>query len=330
MSVKYQDYYSVLGVDRGATQEQIQKAFRKLARKFHPDVNKAKDAEARFKEINEAYEVLGDPEKRKRYDTLGANWQAGQDFTPPPGWEQIFSQFAQGGRQQGPVQFQFGNAGGFSDFFEMLFGGQSPLEEHETFFRTASGGRAPRAGESHEAELALSLEDSYRGGMKTISLERVERDSSGRPTRRTKNYQVKIPRGVTDGSVIRLKGEGSEGASGGPAGDVLLRIRILPHSRFRLVGHDILSTISVAPWEAALGGRVAAPTLDGQVTLTIPSGSQSGQQLRLRGKGLPRQGGEPGDMLIEVKIVVPKQLTAEERELFEKLAQASTFNAREN
>lgn len=321
MSVQFQDYYSVLGVPRDASREDIQRAYRKLARKYHPDVNKTTEAEEKFKAVGEAYEVLKDPEKRQRYDTLGANWKAGQDFQPPPGWEQMFTGGGRGGQAR---TFSFGGgAEGFSDFFSMLFGGGG-------FGSQAFQGGEPQgswsaAGESHEAEITLSLEDAYRGGSKRISLE--HRDESGTP--RVKSYQVRIPPGVTDGATIRLAGQGAPGLGGGPAGDLLLRVRIAPHPRFRLLGQNILSALALTPWEAALGAKVQTETLDGPVTLNIPGGSQSGQQLRLKGKGFPdRSSGTRGDMLVELVVQVPRKLNEKERELFGELAKVSSFNPR--
>lgn len=338
MSLQYKDYYNILGVAREAPQQDIQKAYRKLARKFHPDVNKAKGAEDKFKEIGEAYEVLGDPEKRSRYDSLGANWRAGQEFTPPPGWEKMFSGHSGGSStgNGGNFQFHFGDAGGFSDFFGTLFGGGSspfgssftgrhghPQETQDTFFR---GQSTPQA---LEADITLSLEDAYRGGTKTLSLELQERNKSGQLQRLVKNIQVKIPPGVTEGSVIRLKGQAKAGA--GISEDLHLRVHISPHPHFQILGQDLITTIPISPWEAALGAKVDIKTLDGYVSISVPPGSQSGRQLRLRGKGLPsgkNKGGHGGDLLATIKIVVPKELSGKEKELFEKLREESTFNPR--
>ncbi|MBW1980043.1 MAG: DnaJ domain-containing protein [Deltaproteobacteria bacterium] len=319
MAVKFQDYYEILGVKRDASQDDIRRAYRKLARKYHPDVNKDRNAEEKFKQVNEAYEVLKDPEKRKLYDQLGPDWKAGQDFKPPPGWENVHFEFRRG---PGAEAFDFGH--GFSDFFEALFG------------QGMGGGGAARArhsvwavpGQDHEAEISISLEDAYRGATKTITLQTHEVDEKGylRPVNHT--YQVRIPPGTTDGSRIRLRGKGGEGVAGGPPGDLYLKVNIEPHPRFKVDGHDVLVEVPVAPWEAALGATVKVPLIDGSVSLKIPAGFQSGQKLRLRGKGLPKKGGGRGDLLAQVKITVPKRLTAKEKELFSELARVSTFDPR--
>lgn len=348
MSVQYKDYYNILGVARDASQQDIQKAYRKLARKHHPDVNKAKGAEDKFKEIGEAYEVLGDSEKRSRYDSLGANWRAGQEFTPPPDWEKMFAGFGGGGSTRpngGSFQFQFDNASGFSDFFGTLFGGGSspfgssfagrhshPQEAQGASFRDQTSPQVL------EADITLPLEDAYRGGTKTISLELQQREPTGQLKRTIKNLQVKIPPGVTEGSVIRLKGQSKAGSIEGFGENLHLRVHISPHPRFQILGQDLVTTIPVSPWEAALGAKVDIETLDGYVSISIPPGSQSGRQLRLRGKGLPNikkgkdkskdKSVEVGDLLVTIKILVPKELSVKEKELFEKLREESTFNPR--
>ncbi|MCI0660222.1 MAG: J domain-containing protein [Acidobacteria bacterium] len=339
MAVKFRDYYDVLGVTRTASEDEIKKAYRKLARKYHPDVNPGdKTAEEKFKELNEAYEVLSDPEKRRRYDQLGENWKAGADFTPPPGWEgarggfdfsEIFGGGGGGGR--GPS--------GFSDFFDAFFG----------------GGRGARAGAGFsmrgsdvEAEILLTLEEAHRGVTRTITLEAAERcpdcggsgmtkDNKMCPTcrgrgftHRPKSLEVNIPAGVRDGSVIRLAGQGEPGTGNAQAGDLFLRVRINPHPLFSLVGEDDIQVeLPIAPWEAALGANISVPTLDGPVEMTVPPGTQGGQRLRLRGQGLNRRRGGRGDEYVKLKIVIPAKLSPNERELFEKLAVESRFNARE-
>jgi len=318
MSVKFQDYYEILGVNRNASEDEIKRAYRKLARKYHPDVNKDKGAEDKFKQINEAHEVLKDPEKRKLYDQLGPDWQAGQDFKPPPGWENVHFEF--GG--PGAEAFDFG--GGFSDFFEMLFGG-----------RMGGGGRASARqgswvlrGQDHEAEIEIDLESAYHGVTRTLTLQGHEIDPQGQVHPKVQNIQVKIPPGVTDGTRIRLAGKGGEGMGGGPPGDLYLKVHIEPHPRFTLDGHNLQVEVPIAPWEAALGATVQVVTMDGAVNLKIPPGSQSGQKLRLRGKGFPKKGGERGDLIARLKIVVPKDLTAREKELFAEMAKVSSFKAR--
>jgi curved DNA-binding protein len=319
MSVKFQDYYEILGLGRDASDDEIKRAYRKLARKYHPDVNKDKGAEEKFKQINEAHEVLKDPEKRKLYDQLGSNWQAGQDFKPPPGWENVHFEFRTG---PGAEAFDFG--GGFSDFFEMLFGG-----------RMGGGGRGSARqgswvmrGQDHEAEIEIDLESAYYGAKRTLTLQGHEIDPQGQVRPKVQNIHVKIPPGVTDGNRIRLAGKGGEGMGGGPRGDLYLKVHIEPHPRFTLDGHNLQVEVPVAPWEAALGATVQVVTMEGTVKLKIPSGSQSGQKLRLRGKGFPKKGGERGDLIARLKIVVPKDLTAKEKELFAEMAKVSSFNPR--
>lgn len=309
----YQDYYAILCVGKTAAQEEIQRAYRKLARKYHPDINKESSAEEKFKQINEAYEVLGDPEKRAKYDQFGSGWDG---------------QFANQGYQGGDnVRFHFSNAdpGQFSDFFQNLFGGGWSFGE-ETEFR--GGGTRRRRGRDHETTINITLADAYHGARKSIELEKVEADSSGRPTRTRRSYEVTIPPGVTDGSLIRLAGQGGSGSGGADAGDLFLRVSILPDSRFSLNGHDLATTVDITPWEAALGAKVLVPTIDGKINLTVPAGTQSGQTLRVRGKGMPVTSGRNGDLLVNVRIVVPKHLSARERHLFEELAKESRFDPR--
>lgn len=325
--MEYKDYYKILGVDKKSSKEEISRAFKKLARKYHPDLNPDdKTAEDKFKEINEAYEVLKDEEKRKLYDQLGPNWQHGQDFRPPPGYENVhFGGFGGGGGAQGF------DASGFSDFFETIFGGMGGGMGGASFRSGAGGdpfGRGgfssrPRRGSDAEASLDLSLEEAYRGGSKTISL--TEHEPGGRP--RTKTLNVNIPAGVKDGARIRLAGQGNPGMSGGPAGDLFLRVRIQPHGRYYLDGNNIVTDLAVTPWEAALGASVRVPTMDGEVEMKLPAGVDSGRKLRIRGRGLG-QGANKGDLLVRVMIKSPKELTDEQRELWEKLAEASDFDPR--
>ena len=327
MSVKFQDYYEILGVPRDASQDDIQKAYRKLARKYHPDVNKTKGAEEKFKKIGEANEVLKDPEKRKKYDMLGANWKAGQDFQPPPGWEGAFSNFGAGtagghGRSK-KASFNFGGMGDFSDFFSMMFG-----EGGGFAGQGAAGGFSSQQGRSSEAELAISIEDAFRGGERTITLESLDYENDGSPQRKTKSYKIKIPAGMKEGGVIRLAGQGSPGLNGGKPGDLLLRIKLLPHHLFKLEGEELKTVLPLSPWEAALGAKINVRTLDGTIAVTVPAGAQSGQQLRLRGKGFPKSTTERGDLLAELKVTVPKTLNSREKELFEQLSKESQFNPR--
>jgi curved DNA-binding protein len=307
MAVGFRDYYEVLGVPRDASEADIRRAYRKLARENHPDVNKDPAAEDRFKEISEAYEVLRDPEKRERYDRLGANWRAGQDVSGAEGFRGAAGQGFEG------VQFDFGEGGfggdgEFSDFFEQLFGSRG---------RRGRGARGAgfeefrTRGADHEAVLELSLEEAARGGRRKITL------GDGR------DYEVTIPPGVRDGQRIRLAGEGGRGAGGGPQGDLLLRVKLRPHPRFRVEESDLHTDLPVTPWEAALGAKVEVPTLTGSAKVTVPPGSSCGRKLRLRGEGLG-----DGDLYARVRIDVPKQLSDEERELFERLSEVSNFDPR--
>jgi curved DNA-binding protein len=297
MPVAYRDYYEALGVSRDASTEDIRRAYRRLAREYHPDVNKEAGAEDRFKEISEAYEVLRDPEKRERYDRLGSGWRPGQDVSGPEGF---------GGFED--VRVSFGDGAGFGDFsdlFEGLF---------------SSGGRrrgfSARRGADAEAELELTLEEALRGGRRSVRL------ADGR------SYDVTIPPGVRDGRRIRLAGEGGAGTGGGQSGDLFLRVRIRPHPRFRLEGDNLHTQLPVSPWEAALGATVELPTLDGRGQVKVPAGSSCGRRLRLRGEGWPRPDGSRGDLLAEVRILVPKKLTRAERKAFEELRNVSKFDAR--
>jgi DnaJ-class molecular chaperone len=333
MAVKFKDYYETLGVPRDATEEQIKQAYRRLARKYHPDVNPGdKEAEERFKEINEAYEVLSDPEKRRKYDALGSNWKAGADFTPPPGAGAFRADYG----DLGDLFGEGGRFGGFSDFFRILFGGAP---------RAGPGFAFSARGADVESEVTLTLEEAHRGATRTLSLPIEEpcascggagvRDQKPCPVCRgsgwrtsIEQFTVNIPRGVRDGSVIRVPGRGGAGF-GGERGDLYLRIRLLPHDKFQVRdGGDIVVELPVTPWEALLGSRVQAPTLDGPVEMRIPPRSQGGQMLRLRGKGLARPGGGRGDEYVRLKIVVPPQPTEKELELFQKLAEVSGYNPR--
>jgi curved DNA-binding protein len=310
MAVGYRDYYDVLGVPRNASEDDIRRAYRRLARENHPDVNKDPEAEDRFKEISEAYEVLRDPEKREKYDRFGPNWKAGQDVSGAGG----FSGFGDGGPDMGGVRFDFGDDGDdFSDFFDGLFGSRRGRSGFGGFGRGAGarGAGFSARGSDQEATLELSLEEAARGGRRRITLG-DDRD-----------YEVDIPPGVRDGQRIRLAGEGGQGMGGGPPGDLNLRIRIKPHPRFRVDGRDLHTDLPVAPWEAALGAKVELPTLEGTANVRIPPGSSCGRKLRLRGEGLG-----DGDLYANVQIRVPKELSADERTLFEQLAETSRFDPR--
>ena len=324
--MEYIDYYKILGVSKDASKDEIQRAYRKLARKFHPDVNKDKNAEEQFKKINEANEVLKDPEKRKLYDTYGKNWEQG-GFQQPPGWNQdTGNRRGADGFSGGTFRFSrdggFSSAEGFSDFFNNLFGGG--FADRQSGF-----GGFDMPGRSHEAEITVSLEDIYHGATKAISLQSYESDQGGHVRPVAKTLQVKIPKGVTDGSVIRLAGQGEKGSGGGATGDLLLKINLAPDSRFRVEGHNLHTVVAVSPWEAALGTKVPIQTIGGNVTLTIPRGSQNGRKLRLRGKGIPKRSGAHGDIIVELEIRIPEKLTGTEEKLLEELSQKSRFNPRE-
>jgi curved DNA-binding protein len=325
MGVKFQDYYETLGVSRTATADEIKKAYRKLAQKLHPDVNKDPSAESRFKQVNEAYEVLGDSDKRKKYDALGTNWRAGQDFKPPPGYENIHFDF-QGSPGEGGA-FSFEDLGGFSDFFGTMFG--SGFGQTRSGRGRGAGRESMRAvrGQDQEAELTITVEDAYHGAKKTIALEVPEMTPYGEARYRTHKYEVRIPAGTAERSRIRLSGQGSAGHGGGEAGDLYLTLHIAPHPVYTVKDHDLEMDLPIAPWEAALGAKVNVHTLAGTVSLTIPPRTQSGQKLRLRGKGLSREK-TPGDLLAVIRIVVPDRLSGKERELFEQLARESSFRPR--
>jgi curved DNA-binding protein len=313
MAVEYRDYYETLGVPRDASEEDIRRAYRRLAREYHPDVNKEPGAEDRFKEVSEAYEVLRDPEKRERYDRLGSNWKAGQDVSGAEGFD--FGGGGFGGFGDGDVRMEFGG-GDFSDLFEGLFGARRAGARARGRTRGFEG--FSTRGSDQEATLELTLEEAARGGKRRITL------GDGR------DYEVNIPRGVRDGQIIRLAGEGAPGMGGGPRGDLLLRVRLSPHPRFGVDGRDLYTDVRVAPWEAALGATVEVPTLEGQSNVKVPAGSSCGRRLRLRGQGMPGPRGESGDLYATVQIRVPKRLSSEERELFERLRESSDFNPRRN
>jgi curved DNA-binding protein len=310
MAVGYQDYYEALEVPRTASSEDIRRAYRRLARKYHPDVNKEPGAEDRFKQISEAYEVLRDEEKRARYDRLGPNWKNGQDVSGAGGFGEEF----RSGDGFGDVRFDFGG-GDASDFFEGLFGQRARGSARGPAGRGGFNGFSMRGG-NQEAVLELTLEEAASGGKRRLSL------GDGR------DFEVEIPRGVRDGQRIRLAGQGSAGAGGGPAGDLFLRVRVKPHPRFRVEGRDLYVDLPVSPWEAALGAEAPVPTLTGTARLKVPPGSSTGRRLRLRGQGLPSPDGSAGDLYAVLAIHVPKRLTKQERELFEQLAAVSKFDPR--
>lgn len=310
----YKDYYKILGVARDATQEEIKRVYRRLARKYHPDVSKEANAEERFKEVQEAYEVLKDPEKRAAYDQLGSNWRSGQEFRPPPDWGRGFEFTSFGGPD---------DDSGFSDFFASLFGSRSPFGRRTT----GRGASFARTGEDHVAKIQIDLEDAFRGGIQTIELKSPQLSEDGRVIVKPRTLRVTIPAGVIEGQRIRLAGQGSPGVNGGPAGDLYLEIGFRPHRLFQVEGRDVTLKLPIAPWEAALGATVQTPTLAGPVELRIPPGAKSDQKLRLKGRGLP--GSTPGDQYVVLKIVVPPATTPEARALFERMREELPFNPRE-
>src|SRR5213082_2790954 len=315
MPVQFRDYYETLGVSKTATEDEIRSAFRKLARKYHPDVAKDKKAaEEKFKQINEAYEVLSDPEKRQKYDQLGANWNQPGGFQPPPDWRGGFQQAPGGGFYQyggdgGGVQFEFGGTG-FSDFFEAFFGGGRGRSAFGGF-----GGReaTTERGADVEADILVTLEEALHGSKRTVSLRRAG-------SNKVEKYQVKIPKGVHEGQRIRLAGQGEAGARGGTSGDLFLRVRLAKHPDFSVEGSDLIHEEKIAPWQAAIGTQIEVPTLEGNVRLKIPPGTQGGQRFRLRERGLPGISGKRGDLYVIAQINIPKKLTEREREIWNQLA----------
>jgi curved DNA-binding protein len=309
--VEFKDYYQIMGVKRDATQDEIKRAYRKLARKYHPDVSKESDAETRFKEVGEAYEVLKDPEKRAAYDQLGANWKAGQDFRPPPDWDAGF-EFHGGG-------FTEADASQFSDFFESLFG-------HG--FSAAGSGRAGfhAHGEDVHAKVLIDLEDAYHGATRTLNLQHTELGADGRPQVKQRTLNARIPRGVRQGQLIRLAGQGGAGMGKGKAGDLYLEVEFRPHPFYHVEGRDVFLDLPVAPWEAALGATVKAPTPAGTVDLKIPPGSTGGRKLRLKGRGIP--GATPGDFYVVLQIALPPADSAAARTAYREMQQALNFNPR--
>jgi len=318
--MEFKDYYEVMGVSRDATQDEIKRAYRKLARKYHPDVSKEPDAEEKFKQLGEAYEVLKDPEKRAAYDQLGANWKAGQDFHPPPDWDAGF-EFSGGG-------FTGAGAGegvDYSDFFESLFGAG---------FRTGgarpgTGGRRTgfhARGQDTHAKVLIDLEDAYQGATRHITLQVPELDQQGHVTTKTRTLKVNIPKGVKEGQRIRLAGQGSPGMGEGPAGDLYLEIAFKPHPFYRVEGKDVYLDLPVTPWEAALGSKVKVPTPGGVLDLKIPAASNTGKKMRLKGKGIPAK--QPGDFYVELKVMTPPAENAEQRAFYEEMRDKFSYNPR--
>ena len=306
--MEFKDYYQTLGVERTATADDIKRAYRKLARKYHPDVNKAPDAERRFKEVGEAYAVLKEPDKRAAYDKFGANWKAGQEFQPPPDWDTGFE--FRGGA---------GDEAGFSDFFESLFGGRA----HR------GGGRERRwhaQGQDRHAKVMIDLGDAYRGARRAITMQVPVVDAQGHVSLRERTLEINIPKGIREGQHLRLAGQGGSGVGEGQSGDLYLEIAFAPDARFRVDGRDVYLDLPLAPWEAALGATVSLPTPDGAVQLSVPPGSQAGRQLRLKGKGLP--GDPPGDLYAIVTIALPPARTEAAKDAYRAMARAFAFDPR--
>jgi curved DNA-binding protein len=306
--MEFKDYYKVLGVEPTASDDQIKKAFRRLARKHHPDISKAADASARMQELNEANEVLRDKEKRAAYDRVGQGAQSGQPFQPPPGWD---SGFEFSGGPEG-----FGDAADHSDFFEALFG-------------AARRGRAPgrtTRGQDHHAKIVVPLEDAFHGATREITLHSPEMDAAGNVALRERTLQVGIPKGIRAGQQLRLAGQGSSGLGDGPRGDIYLEIAFAPHALWRVDGRDLYFTLRVAPWEAALGASINVPTPDGEVEMTVPANSQSGRKLRIRGRGIP--GSKPGDLYVTLQVVLPPAADDKARAAYQRMAHDLAFDPR--
>jgi len=310
--MKYRDYYEIMGIERDATQDEVKRAYRKLARKYHPDVSKEKEAEVRFKEVGEAYAVLRDPEKRAAYDQLGPNWEAGQDFRPPPGWDAGFEFSGEGGQA---------DASAYSEFFDSLFG---------RGFRSAQTGRPGSGfrarGEDHHAKVLIDLVDAYQGATRSVTLRTPEFDDSGHVITKERSLNVKIPKGVAQGQRIRLTGQGAPGIGGGPAGDLYLEIEFRPHSFFKVDGRDIYLDLPVAPWELALGATVKVPTPGGPVDLKIPAGTAGDQKLRLKKRGIP--GTPDGDLYVVPKISLAPADTDKAKALYLRMKEELHYNPR--
>lgn len=308
----FKDYYQILSVARDASADDIKKAFRKLARKYHPDVSKEADAEKRMKEVNEAYAVLSDPEKRVAYDQLGQNYQAGQDFRPPPNWNAGFDSARQG--------YSTADATDFSDFFAELF------SRGRASGASNAGPEFQARGQDQHVEALLDLEDAFQGATRQISL-RVPKFDGGRISFDTRTLNVQIPKGIREGQMIRLAGQGGPGYGDAPAGDLLLQVHFKPHARFRINGRDLYLTVPVTPWEAALGGVVPVTLPDqSELKVRIPAGAQSGRQLRVRGRGIPSD--PPGDLLLDLQVVLPAADNPRARELYETMARDLAFDPR--
>jgi curved DNA-binding protein len=321
--MKYKDYYATLEVERSATQDEIKRAYRKLARKYHPDVSKQADGEERFKEVGEAYEVLKDPEKRAAYDRMGSEWQNGPEFQPPPNWDEGF-EFRGAGSQAGgyagdEAGYQAGGEANLDDFFEAMFGRTRGAHQRQ-------GAAAAMGGQDHHAKILIDLEEAYHGAQRGITLQMPVVDPQGHVTLESRTLNVTIPKGIRAGQHLRLAGQGSPGIGGGPPGDLYLEIAFREHPRFRVDGRDVSLDLPVAPWEAALGAQITVPTPDGSVEMTVPKGSQGGRRLRLKGKGIP--GSQPGDLYVVLNIVLPPADTERAAAAYDVMRQAFNFDPR--
>ena len=312
--MEFKDYYQVLGLDKSASAAEIKKSYRKLARKYHPDVSKEADAELRMKDVNEAYAVLGDLEKRAAYDQLGSRYRDGQEFQPPPNWDAGF--------EFSGADFSAADMGDFSDFFANLFGQAAAGQ-------AGRGGRAgprPRRGEDHHAKIVIDLRDAYQGAPRTVTLRGARADAQGRVSMQEHSLSVQIPKGVKEGQHIRLAGQGGPGSGGSAAGDLFLEVHFKPDPHYRVDGRDVYLSLPVTPWEAVLGASIEAPTPSGKVQVKIPANSQGGRKLRLKGRGIP---GEPaGDLYLLLEIVLPPAGTDKTRQLYEMMAREMAFNPR--
>ncbi len=309
--MEYKDYYKIMGLSRNATQDEVKRSYRKLARKYHPDVSKERDAETKFKELGEAYEVLKDPQKRAAYDKLGANWKAGEEFRPPPNWREN-------------VDFEgadFAGGAAFSDFFEQLFGRAG---FQQSTGRTTRGAQVQ--GQDSHAKIYIDLEDSIQGATRNISLSAPEMDAQSYMQVKRRNLNIKIPKGIKPGQHIRLVGQGDPGSGGGKAGDLLLEIAFNNHRLYRVADSDVYLDLPVTPWEAALGATIKAPTPDGMVDLKIPPNSHQGSKLRLKGRGLP--GKTPGDFFVVLQIALPPAHSERAKAIYQKMQQELDFNPR--
>lgn len=309
--MKFKDYYEVLGIKRNATEDEVKVAYRKLARKYHPDVSKEPDAEDRFKEVGEAYAVLKDPEKRAAYDQVGSQTKHGQDFTPPPNWDSGF-EFSGSGFDPNSTTDQ-------SEFFEALFGRHARNRQNQN---------VNVKGQDHHAKVMIDLSDAYHGAKRSISLKMPSHDAQGRVIMQERVLDVVIPVGIHAGQHLRLSGQGDPGLGNGPAGDLYLEIVFKPHAFFRIEGRDVYMNLPVTPWEAALGATVNAPTPTGSVELKIPTGSSTDRKLRLKGRGIP--GAVPGDLYVMIKIAVPPAENESEKEAYRAMAKVFDFNPRES